>query len=251
MTDKLETYRAGRGPARRLPIASGRFTARGWRTWAWMASPSTRRCPAVGPNELLVRHDACGLCFSDIKVIRLGQQHPRITKDMTVDPVVLGHEVSVTVVEVGEKLRGPVQAGRPLHHPGGDLQERRQPGVRLHAARRAVRVRARSTDTILERRRRQLPDPGPAGHGLRRERADRAVGVRHRGVRAEVPRAASSRAAALWIIGGPAVEDRLYTIGCGFDAESHPRGRVPDQRPAHVRHLARAHARPNSASRSS
>ena len=54
--------------------------------------------PEYGPDELLVRHDACGLCFSDIKVIRLGQEHPRIYRDMKDDPIVLGHEVSMTVV---------------------------------------------------------------------------------------------------------------------------------------------------------
>ena len=30
--------------------------------------------PVYGPDELLVRHDACGICFSDIKVIRQGQE---------------------------------------------------------------------------------------------------------------------------------------------------------------------------------
>jgi threonine dehydrogenase-like Zn-dependent dehydrogenase len=67
--------------------------------------------PAYGPDELLVRHDACGLCFSDIKIIRLGQQHPRIRRDMQADPVVLGHEVSMTVVGVGEDLRGQYKVG--------------------------------------------------------------------------------------------------------------------------------------------
>jgi len=64
-----------------------------------------------GPDELLVRHDACGLCFSDIKVIRLGEEHPRIYRDMKKNPVVLGHEVSITVVGVGEKLRDQYQPG--------------------------------------------------------------------------------------------------------------------------------------------
>ncbi len=67
--------------------------------------------PTYGPDELLVRHDACGLCFSDIKVIKLGQEHPRIYRDMRADPVVLGHEVSLTVVGVGEKLRGQYHIG--------------------------------------------------------------------------------------------------------------------------------------------
>ena len=67
--------------------------------------------PSFGPDELLVRHDACGLCFSDIKLIRLGQEHPRIRRDMRADPVVMGHEVSMTVVGVGENLRDQYRAG--------------------------------------------------------------------------------------------------------------------------------------------
>ena len=67
--------------------------------------------PEIGPDELLVRHDAVGLCFSDIKVIRLGPEHPRIYRDMKTDPVTLGHEVSMTVVGVGRNLRGQYQVG--------------------------------------------------------------------------------------------------------------------------------------------
>jgi D-arabinose 1-dehydrogenase-like Zn-dependent alcohol dehydrogenase len=67
--------------------------------------------PAFGPDELLVRHDACGLCFSDVKIIRLGQEHPRIYRSMQEDPVVMGHEVTMTVVGVGENLCGQYQSG--------------------------------------------------------------------------------------------------------------------------------------------
>ncbi len=67
--------------------------------------------PEYGPDELLVRHDACGHCFSDVKVIRAGEKHPRIYRDMQADPVVLGHEVSMTVVGVGEDLRGQYHVG--------------------------------------------------------------------------------------------------------------------------------------------
>ena len=67
--------------------------------------------PQYGSNELLVRHDACGLCFSDIKVIRAGEAHPRIYRDMQANPVVLGHEVTLTVVGVGEHLRDQYRAG--------------------------------------------------------------------------------------------------------------------------------------------
>ncbi len=67
--------------------------------------------PQVGANQLLVRHDAVGVCFSDIKVMKLGQEHPRIYKDMKQQPVVLGHEVSMTVVAVGENLRDKYKVG--------------------------------------------------------------------------------------------------------------------------------------------
>jgi D-arabinose 1-dehydrogenase-like Zn-dependent alcohol dehydrogenase len=70
-----------------------------------------RPLPGYGPDELLVRHDATGICFSDIKVIRAGQNHPRIYRNMAEDPVVLGHEISLTVVGVGEHLRNQYQVG--------------------------------------------------------------------------------------------------------------------------------------------
>jgi D-arabinose 1-dehydrogenase-like Zn-dependent alcohol dehydrogenase len=65
----------------------------------------------LGDDELLIRHDACGLCFSDIKVIKLGQEHPRIFRDMKESPVVLGHEISLTVVGVGKELKSDYQVG--------------------------------------------------------------------------------------------------------------------------------------------
>lgn len=60
--------------------------------------------PWVKPNdnEILVRVDAIGICFSDVKLITQGSSHPRITgRDMVADPVTPGHEVSLTVVEAG------------------------------------------------------------------------------------------------------------------------------------------------------
>ena len=75
------------------------------------AQPIEVPMPEYGPDELLVRHDATGLCFSDIKVIRLGPDHPRIYRDMRADPVTLGHEVSMTVAGVGENLRDQYHVG--------------------------------------------------------------------------------------------------------------------------------------------
>jgi threonine dehydrogenase-like Zn-dependent dehydrogenase len=59
-----------------------------------------------GPGELLMRVDACGICFSDIKVLNLGGQHPRLVgRDLAAEPVVMGHETAMTVVAVGSDLR--------------------------------------------------------------------------------------------------------------------------------------------------
>ncbi|MBK8046396.1 MAG: alcohol dehydrogenase catalytic domain-containing protein [Anaerolineales bacterium] len=67
--------------------------------------------PTPGPDELLVRHDAVGICFSDIKVIRTGEKHPRIYRKMREQPVVLGHEVSLTIVEAGASLKDQYKPG--------------------------------------------------------------------------------------------------------------------------------------------
>ncbi len=69
--------------------------------------------PQVGDDELLVKIDAIGLCFSDIKLIKAGLTHPRvISKDLANDPVIPGHEAVMTVVKVGRALQGSFTPGR-------------------------------------------------------------------------------------------------------------------------------------------
>jgi len=64
-------------------------------------------------DEILVRHDACGICFSDIKIINLGGEHPRLTgRDLAANPVVMGHEVTLTVVAVGENRKDRFAEGQ-------------------------------------------------------------------------------------------------------------------------------------------
>ena len=75
--------------------------------------PEELPMPKYGPGELLVRIDAVGICFSDIKVINQGNKHPRVTgRDLVKDPVILGHEASITVVGIGEKLAGKFEIGQ-------------------------------------------------------------------------------------------------------------------------------------------
>lgn len=110
MTDSLTRYRAADGPLPRRnrlwPLYGAGFDNLG-DDGDLIEVPM----PSYGPDELLVRHDATGICFSDIKVIRAGQNHPRIYRNMAQEPVVLGHEVSLTVVGVGEHLRGQYHVG--------------------------------------------------------------------------------------------------------------------------------------------
>lgn len=69
------------------------------------------RPPAAG--ELLVRIDACGICFSDIKILRLGPDHPRLQgRDLNAEPVVMGHETAMTVAAVGSGLEGRFHPGQ-------------------------------------------------------------------------------------------------------------------------------------------
>lgn len=67
--------------------------------------PISRPIPEIKSNEILMRIDACGLCYTDVKAVRLGPQHPRfIGKDLSKNPVVPGHELTMTVVKVGDDL---------------------------------------------------------------------------------------------------------------------------------------------------
>lgn len=74
--------------------------------------PVSVQMPEIGPDELLARVDAVGLCFSDIKLITQGAQHPRISgRDLENDPTVPGHEASLTIVKVGEELKDRFSVG--------------------------------------------------------------------------------------------------------------------------------------------
>jgi len=63
-------------------------------------------------GEVLVRVDAIGICFSDVKLITQGPAHPRITgRDLSREPVIPGHEVSLTVVEAGDDYKDRFKPG--------------------------------------------------------------------------------------------------------------------------------------------
>jgi len=105
--DALELYKSGRGP---IPKRMLKWFLYGKGIESLKIAEVD--VPEIGPDEILVRQDANGLCFSDTKVIALGNEHPRMQgRDLATDPATLGHEVAVTVVKVGEKRRDMFAVG--------------------------------------------------------------------------------------------------------------------------------------------
>ena len=112
MENRLTSYRAGHGP---LPATHSAWPLHG----AGLSNLGCDRAmtvgprPEPGPDQILVRNDAAGLCFSDVKVIQMGAGHPRLTgRDLAVNPLVPGHEASVTVVAVGAGLADRYRVGQ-------------------------------------------------------------------------------------------------------------------------------------------
>ena len=68
---------------------------------------------APASDELLARVDAVGICASDWKMIAQGAEHSRMQgRDLKAHPAVPGHEVSLTLVAVGEGLKGKYKVGQ-------------------------------------------------------------------------------------------------------------------------------------------
>ena len=108
---ELETYKRADQPIPSRMLRWHLYGA-GLENLGKSGKPEEVAVPAYGADELLVRQDACGLCFSDTKVIGLGINHPRLTgRDLATDPVTLGHEVSCTVVGVGANLKDRFHVG--------------------------------------------------------------------------------------------------------------------------------------------
>lgn len=86
--------------------------------------------PRPGPYQILARVEVCGLCFSDLKLLKQFDQHPRKSEvraglDQNAlfeipsyvpgkKPTVPGHETVVRVVAVGDKVRHARVGGRYL-----------------------------------------------------------------------------------------------------------------------------------------
>ena len=107
-----DRYRSGEAP---LPDPN-----LGWNTYGAGienigrdGKPEPMEIPETGPDQLLVRVDSVGLCYSDVKLIKQGGDHPKLYgRDLRTEPTRLGHEAAVTVIEVGENLRSKYEPGQ-------------------------------------------------------------------------------------------------------------------------------------------
>lgn len=93
--------------------------------------------PRPGPRQMLGRVDAAGICTSLIKLVQQGPRHPQMYGwDIERYPLILGDEGSVTIVEVGEALRGRYSEGQryviqpAVDHPPINHCERYRDGGR-------------------------------------------------------------------------------------------------------------------------
>jgi len=72
-----------------------------------------RPIPEVGDDQVLARREVCTICFSSVKEILSGNDHPRLREiDFRKNPVVLGDEAFLVIEKVGRNLRGRFGQGK-------------------------------------------------------------------------------------------------------------------------------------------
>jgi len=89
-----------------------RIYGKGMENFGDNRQPVEIEIPEPGDDEILVRSDAVGLCFSDTKIIKFGSAHPRLQgRDLKKNPVIPGHEVALTVMKVGKNRQKEYKPG--------------------------------------------------------------------------------------------------------------------------------------------
>jgi len=67
--------------------------------------------PPIREDEILVRVVTDSICMSTCKAASLGADHKRVPKDVATNPVIVGHETSGLIVEVGAAWKGKYREG--------------------------------------------------------------------------------------------------------------------------------------------
>jgi len=114
MGAKYQAYRSLNYPLPEKTLAWNLYGA-GFENMGSNGQPEAFSIPEPGDDQLLVRIDSVSICFSDLKVLKQGRNHPKLyNRDMRLEPTRLGHEVSGTVVKGGKHLQDTYQRGQRL-----------------------------------------------------------------------------------------------------------------------------------------
>ncbi len=67
---------------------------------------------AIREDEILADVQTNGICMSTYKALQKGPEHKRIPNDVAENPIIVGHEISGTILEVGDALKGKYTPGQ-------------------------------------------------------------------------------------------------------------------------------------------
>ncbi len=67
--------------------------------------------PKIKEDEILIRIISDSICMSTYKAAMQGSDHKRVPNDVAQNPVIVGHEFSAEIVEVGAKLKDQFKEG--------------------------------------------------------------------------------------------------------------------------------------------
>lgn len=68
--------------------------------------------PAIEDDEILLRVISNTICMSSYKAVIHGEDHKRIPDNVAEEPIIVGHEFSGEIVEVGDKWRDQFNPGK-------------------------------------------------------------------------------------------------------------------------------------------
>lgn len=67
--------------------------------------------PEIKDNEILAKIMSDSICMSTYKAAKQGSGHKRVPKDISENPIIVGHEFCGELIEVGSKWKGKFKAG--------------------------------------------------------------------------------------------------------------------------------------------
>ena len=70
--------------------------------------------PEIQNDEILIKIISDSICMSTYKAAMQGAGHKRVPNNVAENPVIVGHEFSAEIVEVGEKWKAQYRTGERI-----------------------------------------------------------------------------------------------------------------------------------------